>query len=70
MTESTARLRAVKAADNVLVKTVERAINEADPIGLLDLGAPSDEYAPEIETTTGDPVPTGTVLGHLKGQCP
>jgi len=33
-----------------LVAAVERAINEADPIGLLDLGAPSDEYAPEIGT--------------------
>ena len=31
-----------------LVAAVERAINEADPIGLLEGGAPSDEYAPEI----------------------
>ena len=48
MTE--ARLRAMKAAHEMLVKAVERAINEADPIGLLELGAPSDEYAPEIGT--------------------
>jgi hypothetical protein len=34
----------------MLVKAVEGAINEADPIGLLALGAPSDEYAPEIGT--------------------
>jgi hypothetical protein len=26
------------------------AINETDPIGLLEIGAPSDEYAPEIGT--------------------
>ena len=50
MTESRARLRAMKAAHEMLVKALERAINEADPIGLLDLGAPSDEYAPEIGT--------------------
>lgn len=40
----------MKAAHEMLVKAVEGAINEADPIGLLDLGAPSDEYAPEIGT--------------------
>ena len=33
-----------------LVAAVERAINDADPIGLLELGAPLDEYAPEIGT--------------------
>jgi len=33
-----------------LLAAVERAINEADPIGLLEGGAPSDEYAPEIGT--------------------
>ena len=33
-----------------LVAAVERAINEADPIGLLEGGAPSDEYAVEIGT--------------------
>jgi hypothetical protein len=31
-----------------LVTAVERAINEADPIGLLDDGAPPDEYEPDI----------------------
>ena len=33
-----------------LVAAVEGAINEADPIGLLEIGAPPDEYAPEIRT--------------------
>jgi hypothetical protein len=33
----------MKAGYNMLVKAVERAINEADPIGLLDLGAPSTD---------------------------
>jgi hypothetical protein len=33
-----------------LVAAVEGAINEADPIGLLETGAPTDEYAPEIGT--------------------
>ena len=33
-----------------LVAAVERGINEADPIGLLEMGAPTDEYAPEIGT--------------------
>ena len=33
-----------------LVAAVERAINEADPIRLLGLGAPADEYSPEIGT--------------------
>ena len=34
----------------VLVTAIERAINEADPIGLLEIGAPKDEYSPEIGT--------------------
>lgn len=33
-----------------LVAAVERAINDADPIALLESGAPTDEYAPEIGT--------------------
>jgi hypothetical protein len=32
------------------VAAVERAINDADPIGLLEGGAPADEYSPEIGT--------------------
>lgn len=33
-----------------LVAAVARAINDADPIGLLEGGAPADEYSPEIGT--------------------
>ena len=33
-----------------LVAAVERAIDDADPIGLLDGGAPADEYGLEIGT--------------------
>jgi len=55
-----------------LVAAIERAINEADPLGLLEGGAPSDEYAPEIGTILPrlanapavDLVPTGAVLAH------
>jgi hypothetical protein len=32
-----------------LVAEVEHAINDADPIGLLDGGAPADEYSPECQ---------------------
>ena len=34
----------------LLVSAVEQAIHAADPIGLLDIGAPADEYSPEIDT--------------------
>ena len=33
-----------------LVAAVERAIDDADPIGLLEGGAPANEYGPEIGT--------------------
>jgi hypothetical protein len=33
-----------------LVAAVARAIDEADPIRLLAIGAPADEYGPEIGT--------------------
>lgn len=33
-----------------LVVAVERAIDDADPIGLLEGGTPADEYGPEIGT--------------------
>lgn len=29
---------------------ITNAINRADPVGLLDLGAPQDEYDPEVGT--------------------
>ena len=34
----------------VLVAAVASAIDEADPIGLLVLGCPGDEYSPEVGT--------------------
>lgn len=40
----------MKARHQALVAAVERAINDADPIGLLEGGAPADEYSPEIGT--------------------
>jgi hypothetical protein len=39
-----------KASYRSLVAAVERAINDADPIGLLKGGAPADEYSSEIGT--------------------
>jgi hypothetical protein len=33
-----------------LAAAIERAINEADPIGLLEAGAPADEYGSEVGT--------------------
>jgi len=51
--------KATKRRYEALVAAVERAINDADPTGLLEIGAPPDEYAPEIGTivprlTSGD----------------
>jgi len=40
-----------------LVAAVERAINDADPIRLVGVGSPADEYSPEI----------GTILPRLAG---
>jgi len=34
----------------MLAAAIERAINEADPIGLLEAGAPADEYRSEVGT--------------------
>ena len=31
-----------------LVEAVSNAIDRADPIGLLAMGCPTDEYAPEV----------------------
>lgn len=36
-------------SDKRLYAGVKRAVNEADPIGLLRMGAPRDEYHPEID---------------------
>jgi hypothetical protein len=49
----------MKAAHKMLVKAVERAINEADPIGLLDLGAPSDEPTKRRLARAGALYPAG-----------
>ena len=46
----------LKAKYRKLWKIVDSAIRKEDPIGLLRLGAPSDEYDPEI----------GTILPRLK----
>lgn len=37
---------------NLVLKVVTERINEWDPEGLLDLGAPIDEYETEIEEIT------------------
>ena len=39
-----------KARYQALVAAIQRAIDDADPIGLLEGGAPADEYSPEIGT--------------------
>ena len=41
----------MEARYQVLVAAVERALNGADPLGLLEAGAPSDEYGSEIGAT-------------------
>jgi hypothetical protein len=33
-----------------LIAAVKAAVDTADPIGLLEIGAPSDEYEPEVGT--------------------
>ena len=40
----------MKARYQSFVVAVERAIADSDPIGLLEGGAPADEYGPEIGT--------------------
>ena len=40
-----------------LREAVSRALRDADPIGLIEGGAPVDEYDPEV----------GTVLPRLRG---
>lgn len=39
-----------------LVEAVSHAVDRADPIGLLAMGCPADEYAPEV----------GTIVPRLK----
>jgi hypothetical protein len=40
----------VKADYGDRFKELRSIINEYDPIGLIDIGAPSDEYDPEVKT--------------------
>jgi len=35
---------------DLLVADVTRAINDADPVSLLEIGCPEDEYSPEVGT--------------------
>jgi hypothetical protein len=49
--------RAGKAQFAALREAVSRALRDADPIGLIQGGAPLDEYDPEV----------GTVLPRLRG---
>lgn len=46
----------IKARYRELWGIVDRAIRKEDPIGLLKMGAPTDEYDPEV----------GTILPRLK----
>jgi hypothetical protein len=39
-----------RASYEALVAATARAIDDADPIGLLAMGAPEDEYSPEVDT--------------------
>jgi hypothetical protein len=59
---------AMDARYQALVAAVEHAINEADPVGLLEGGAPADEYCPEIDTILrrlSDAQQPGEVTGVL-----
>jgi hypothetical protein len=42
--------QSLKAAYGSLYVDVSRLLREADPIGLIAIGAPDDEYAPEVST--------------------
>ena len=42
--------RQAKARFKALVEAVTKAVNDDDPIGLLRLGMPSDEYSLEVGT--------------------
>ena len=44
------RSQSLKAAYGRLYAYVSRLLREADPIGLIAMGAPADEYAPEVST--------------------
>ena len=44
------RQESLKAAYGTLYTEVARLLREADPIRLIDIGAPDDEYDPEVST--------------------
>ena len=51
MTESRRkRHQSLKAVYGSLYSNVSRLLREADPIGLIAMGAPDDEYDPEVST--------------------
>jgi hypothetical protein len=42
--------RRARDRNDLLVADVTRAINDADPVSLLEIGCPEDEYSPEVGT--------------------
>lgn len=50
-----------------IAKVIRTEINRADPIGLISMGAPSNEYDPEINIIVKKILKTGSVdeLEHL-----
>ena len=42
------RSQSLKVAYGSLYADVSRLLREADPLGLIAMGAPDDEYAPEV----------------------
>ena len=42
--------QSLRAAYGSLYANVSRLLREADPIGLIAIGAPDDEYDPEVST--------------------
>ena len=44
------RRQSLKAAYGSLYSDVSRLLREADPIGMITMGAPDDEYDPEVST--------------------
>ena len=44
------RRQSLKAAYDSLYSEVSRLLREADPIGLITMGTPDDEYDPEVST--------------------
>ena len=44
------RRQSLQAAYGSLYLDVSRLLREADPIGLIAIGAPDDEYDPEVST--------------------